>query len=463
MLKKLLALALLSTTLHATEKPNILFIFADDYAYDCLAAHGNSEVKTPHLDKLNARSTQFTHAYNSGAWHGAICVASRTMMMTGKQVWNAKSTKLKQAQADGSLFPQRMKAAGYRTYFAGKWHVGERSESICKETFDVTRNIRPGMPRPANKSVYSRTFKTSAKNEWSPTDVSQGGFWKGGKHWSEVLADDGIAMLQQAKLDDSPFFMMLCFNAPHDPRQAPKEFVDLYDPSTIAVPNNFQPTYPHQIGSNKIRDERLAPFPRTPRSIQVNRAEYYALITHMDAQIGKILDSLEATGKADNTVIIFTADHGLSVGHHGLLGKQNMYDPSVRVPWTIAGPGIPKANKISTPIYLQSAMSTCIDLASGDTSGLEFESTLPAINGKVTNSSAIYGCYTSTQRMVCTDEYKFISYPKINIEQLFDRNKDPLEMHNLIDNPEFRETAKSMRDLLKKQMRKMNDPLVSKL
>lgn len=463
MIKKLLTLALLSTSLQAAEKPNILFIFADDYAFDCLGAHGNSEVKTPNLDKLNARSTQFTHAYNSGAWHGAICVASRTMLMTGKQIWNAKSTKLKQAQADGSLFPQRMNAAGYKTYFAGKWHVGERTENVCKESFDVTRNIRPGMPHPNDKSVYNRTFKPSATDEWSPTDTTQGGYWKGGKHWSEVLADDGIAMLEQAKLDESPFFMMLCFNAPHDPRQAPKEFIDLYNPSEISVPNNFLPTYPYQIGSNKVRDERLAPFPRTPRSIQTNRAEYYALISHMDAQIGKILDTLEATGKADNTIIIFTADHGLSVGHHGLLGKQNLYDPSVRVPWMVAGPGIPKAKKVTTPIYLQSAMSTCIDLAGGDSNGLEFESVLPSINDKSSSDNPIYGCYTSTQRMVCTDKFKFITYPKINIELLFDREKDPLEMNNLIDNPELTETAKSLRKLLKEQMTKMNDPLVKAL
>ena len=126
--------------------------------------------------------------------------------------------------------------------------------------------------------------------------------------------------------------MYIAFNAPHDPRQAPKKYVDMYPTDKIKIPKSFLKEHPlkEEIGSGKgLRDEKLAPFPRTKHAVQVNRREYYAIITHMDFQIGRILDHLDKTGQADNTYIFFTADHGLSVGHHGLLGKQNLYDHSV--------------------------------------------------------------------------------------------------------------------------------------
>ncbi len=120
--------------------------------------------------------------------------------------------------------------------------------------------------------------------------------------------------------------------------------VDRYPVDQVSVPENFQPLYPFAdaigCGKNHFVTNGLHPFPRTPHAVQVHRQEYYALITHMDAQIGRILESLKATGKADNTWIFFSADHGLAVGQHGLLGKQNMYDHSVRVPFIVVGPNV---------------------------------------------------------------------------------------------------------------------------
>ena len=109
---------------------------------------------------------------------------------------------------------------------------------------------------------------------------------------------------------------------------------------------------------HSLRDEKLAPMPRTEHAIKVNRQEYYAIITHMDVQIGRILDSLEESGLADSTYVFYSADHGLGVGHHGLLGKQNLYEHSTRVPFIVQGPGIPKGKQIEAPIYLQDVMPT---------------------------------------------------------------------------------------------------------
>jgi len=293
-------------------RPNILFIFADDYAYDAVHSHGNERVETPNIDRLTAEGTHFTHAYNSGAWNGAVCVASRTMMMTGNQLWKAKGN---------SKNPQLMQAAGYDTYYAGKWHV----ETDAKKAWINAVNIRKGMPN-QNQHRYKRKFIKGQPDTWDPTDTKEGGFWEGGKHWSEVLVDDGKKYLSEAAKSDKPFMMMLSFSAPHDPRQAPAAYQKKYPYDSITVPASFQPLYPYNFGANKIRDEKLAPFPRTPYSIQVNLSEYYALITHMDDQIGKIMQALKETGKADNTIVIFSADHGLACGQHGLVGKQNQYE-----------------------------------------------------------------------------------------------------------------------------------------
>lgn len=449
-------------TAQTEKKPNILFILADDMSVNTIHALGNTEIETPHLDRLSTRGTTFTHAYNSGGWHGAVCVASRTMLQTGLQMWNAKQdySQLKNKYVDQKLFwPQLMEKAGYETWFSGKWHVG--NNKLAQQAFNHTAHIRPGMPNQV-KTGYNRPLSKDDKT-WLPWDKKNNGFWKGGKHWSEVLADDGVEFLQQAANSDKPFFMMLAFNAPHDPRQAPKAYCDKYPYDQITLPKSFLPEYPHEIGSNKIRDERLAPFPRTAYSVKVNIAEYYALITHMDAQIGRILDALKSTGQMEDTVVIFTADHGLGVGNHGLLGKQNMYDHSVRVPWLIAGPGIPAEKKVQAPIYLQDAMATALDLAGAKRpEHVEFRSVLPHLTGGGEVRKSMYGAYVHFQRMVSTEKYKLISYPEIKVELLFDLTKDPDEMNNLAKNPEFAPVLKKMRYLLSEEMKRMNDPLLKK-
>ena len=162
------------------------------------------------------------------------------------------------------------------------------------------------------------------------------------------MANETMGFLENASASENPFFMYIAFNAPHDPRQSPKEYVDMYPVDEIALPANFLPEYPYKdkMGCSKtLRDEMLAPFPRTEYAVKVNRQEYYAIITHMDAQIGRILKKLEETGQSDNTYIFFSADHGLSVGQHGLLGKQNMYEHSLRPPMIIVGPDIPEGKK----------------------------------------------------------------------------------------------------------------------
>lgn len=442
-------------------RPNILFIFADDQCFETLHALGCDEIQTPNLDRLVKDGVTFTHAYNQGAWHGAVCVASRTMLNTGRFLWIARDLEpnLKQETAAGRFWSQYMKRAGYETYMSGKWHVkGINPEDI----FDHVKDVRPGMPNQTPEG-YNRPIE-GQPDPWKPWDKERDGYWKGGKHWSEVLGDNAEEFLDKASKNEKPFFMYLAFNAPHDPRQSPKQYVDKYPLENIKVPANFLPEYPYKdsIGCGEnLRDEKLAPFPRTKYAVKVNRQEYYAIITHMDAQVGRILDALEKTGKAGNTYIFFTADHGLAIGHHGLMGKQNMYDHSVRPPLMVTGPDIPKNKRIDSPVYLQDIMPSAMELAGiSKPKQVQFKSLMPLIDSRAKSSyDAVYGGYMELQRMVCMGGYKMIYYPKINKTLLYNLKTDPLEMKNIADDPANAGLIKKLKARLKELQKEVGDTL----
>jgi len=443
-------------------RPNIIFIFADDQCYETLSAFG-CEVETPNLDRLARNGTTFTHAYNQGAWHGAVCVASRTMLNTGRFLWHAKAIDNKKSlleEADaGRFWGQNMAKAGYDTYMTGKWHVQVEPEKV----FKTVRNVRAGMPNQTPEG-YSRPIEGEV-DDWCPWDPKFGGYWKGGKHWSEVLGDDSVAFIEQASKNEKPFFMYLAFNAPHDPRQSPREYVNKYPLDKVKLPENFLPEYPYKddIGCGKgLRDEKLAPFPRTEYAVKVNRQEYYAIISHMDAQVGRILDALDKSGEKDNTYIFFTADHGLAVGHHGLIGKQNMFEHSMRPPLIVVGPDVQKNRKVDAPVYMQDLMPTTLELAGMQVpSYVQFKSFLPIIRGKRTQQyDVIYGAYMDLQRMVRNDNFKLIHYPRINKSLLFDLVKDPQEKNDLSGKPEYKTQLQKMQELLLQQQKLYHDVLL---
>jgi len=440
-------------------KPNVLFIFSDDQCFQTVAAHGYDEVETPHLDRLAKQGTSFSHAYNMGSWSGAVCIASRMMLNSGRTVWRAEKAH-SQAEVErqqGRFWSELMKRAGYRTYMTGKWHNPAKAELA----FDVVRDVRPGMPKDTPSS-YNRPPATG-NDKWSPADARLGGFWEGGTHWSEVVGNHGVDFLKMATDDDSPFFMYLAFNAPHDPRQSPQEFVDRYPLDSIKLPETFLPDYPYaeQIGlGKKLRDEKLAPFPRTAEAIKTHRQEYFAIITHMDQQVGRILDALNASGKADNTWIFFTSDHGLAVGQHGLMGKQNPYDHSVRVPFIVVGPGVAVGKTIDQPIYLQDVMPTTLALAGAQRPEyVEFQNLLPLLDGQPSQYDAIYGSYLKLQRSVRTRTHKLIVYPQAGVVRLYDLRKDPLEMNDVAADPANRSVVAELASKLRQLQADYGDTL----
>lgn len=460
----IICLRLLGGPSAQAEQPNIIFIFADDHSYEAIGAMNILDIDTPHIDRLMDMGTTFTHAYNMGSWAGAVCIASRTMLNTGASVWRAPRNQ--RAFADlisaGTTWPQLLRASGYRTYMTGKWHLPSKVEPL----FDVVADVRPGMPADVPEGYNRPLDEADYLNGWKPWAHQYGGFWEGGTHWSEIIADHAEDFLAHAAEDPKPFFMYLAFNAPHDPRQAPREYVDQYPLERIEVPDNFLPKYPFQdeIGCGPdLRDARLAPFPRSEYAVKVNRQEYYAIISHMDFQIGRILDALQASGKADNTYIFFTADHGLAVGHHGLIGKQNMYEHSLRVPFIIVGPDVEKGATRNQAIYLQDVMPTSLELAGAHIpKSVEFKSLLPLLeDAKSNHYKRIYGCYmTNLQRAIISGDHKLVLYPSIQTKRLYNLKNDPDERYDLAGNPEYANTVQQLLADFKVLQKTLDDPLL---
>lgn len=372
----------------AQEKPNILFLFTDDQTYESIHAINNAEIHTPNMDKLVEQGVTFTHAFNQGSWSGAVCVASRAMLITGQNVFNAPHNEVyldnwarlqeNKIKTEVPLWTEVFKENGYQTFITGKWH---NSDYALLKSFDRAQAIGDGFYETRDKNGERAGYgRGSVHSEWKPWDTEYNGHWtpqvndivydeNGDKklgpdytvkqHTSELYADQAIQFLHNvARQESKPFFMYVSFNAPHDPRQSPKEFVDMYPPSKIQIPENHLPEHPFDQGDHKVRDEMLAPFPRTKEAVQLHRSEYYAMISHLDREIGRVLKALKASGKMENTYVILTSDHGLAVGQHGLMGKQNQYDHSVRMPLIIRGPGLEPGKRVNEMVYMQSVFAT---------------------------------------------------------------------------------------------------------
>lgn len=408
------------------KRPNILFLFSDDQRFDTIGALGNRQIKTPHLDELVRRGTTFTHTFVQGSTVGAVCQPSRAMLMSGRSLFRAP------LQLDGvPLLPVVLRDAGYDTYGVGKWHNGQASYARAYDegaaVFFGGMNNHRAIPVFANDG--------SGKFPKQKASIT-------GQFSTEIFADEAIRYLKQPHSD--PFFLYVSFTAPHDPRTPPKEFADLYDPVTIELPANFLPQHPFDNGEMVIRDEKLAPWPRTPEVVRQHIADYYGMISHLDAQIGRILATLKETGLADNTIIVFASDNGLAVGQHGLLGKQNLYDHSVRVPLVIAGPGIAAGEQTDALTYLYDLCPTLCEIADTDApAGVDGRSLLPLAKQPTSVPAdwrnEVFNVYAKVQRSIRDQRYKLIRYPQINYTQLFDLQADPHELSNLAERPEHAE------------------------
>ncbi len=460
----------------AKKRPNFLFLFTDDQTFRSINALNNPDVKTPNIDRLVRRGTTFTHAFNQGSWSGAVCVCSRAMLHTGQFLYHAQRNPVvpQWARLKGfdyttatttPLWGETLGAAGYTTFATGKWHTTQEALQRSFKHVGPTGGGMFGSRKTKTADPYNRP---RPGNTWSPFDKTLTGHWRkqtdgSTVHSSKLWADAAVGFLDDVAAESTePFFMYVAFHAPHDPRQSPKEYLDMYPTDKIKIPPNYLPEHPFDQGERySLRDERLAPFPRSEEAVKVHLQEYYAIISHADAQIGRILDALDKSGRAQDTIIIFSADHGLAVGRHGLMGKQNQYDHSIRMPLVISGPGIERGARIDAQVYLQSMFATTCQIAGvAVPPTVEFPSLLPLLRGEKRKlHDAVFGSYKSFQRMIRTRDYKLIVYPAAGRVQLFDIKNDPLEMTNLADDPKYASKVKQLTARLKKLQKEVGDTL----
>ena len=442
-------------TAQGSEKPNIVFLFTDDQRFSTIHALNNPDVATPNMDRIAGKGTAFTRAFIMGGTIGAICAPSRAMLMTGQSVFHVTDSIVDPKQNNRPakpfhLWPEELKKNGYTTVGIGKWHNGPKLYSRC---FSKGGPVMFG-GMSDHLQVPVQDYDSSGEYPNSRT-------YKGKKFSSELFADSAIEFLEGHK--DGPFALYVAFTAPHDPRMAPEKFKKMYPAAKVKLPENFLPQHPFDNGEMKVRDEALLPWPRTEAAVKKEIADYYAMITEVDEQIGRIVDTLEKSGKDKNTILIFAADNGLAVGQHGLLGKQNMYDHSVRVPLMIAGPGLPKGKKSDAMVYLLDLFPTLFELAGMKTPPtVEGKSLVPVIKGEqVAVRDSVFTAYRHFQRAVRTSEWKLILYKVNGTEtvQLFNMGQDPLEKMNLAGDPAQSKRIDALRAMLGKWQREVDDPV----
>jgi len=453
-------------------RPSIVFLIADDHRYEALGSSGNSVVRTPVLDELSAGGAAMQGIHIFGGLTGAVCAPSRACVLTGQSIFRsmigcdpAEWTHSTDIRPEVPLLPERLRDAGYQTYAVGKWHNDKAS--FARSFAGGDKLFFYGMSDHWNVPVqaFDPEGRYGKEREYVET-----------QHSSEVFADAAIDFLERQD-GEQPFFLYVAFTAPHDPRTAPESYASMFQSEELSLPPNFAEEHPFDNGDLDVRDERLASIPRREEEIKRHLADYYAMIAHLDAQIGRIVDCLKAQGLYDDTLLVYTADHGLSVGQHGLMGKQNVYDHSVRIPLLLRGPGVEAGVKSLGLLSNIDIAPTVAELAGlpeqPDFDGVSFAGLLcgedsagASASEPLTLRTHVCTAYQDLQRMVKDRRWKLIRYYRspasgagIDRIQLFDMETDPWETRDVSADPANRHEMDRLERLLRDWMDRHDDIL----
>lgn len=428
------------------DNPNIILLLADDLHFRALGCYGNQEIHTPNLDRLSEEGMRFTNCHVSNP----ICSPSRAALLTGQYGFQNGSTYFNHRTNDDSpKMPALLAQQGYETSFTGKWHNNGRPFS---HGFTKIKNTFLG-----GMNNYDSIAVVNGQHD-SPYEIH--------RNPTEVFTEGALELLQDAS---NPYLLMYSLTSPHDPRTAPPEYESLYDTRSVSVPENFMSNPVFDPGTLNIRDEKLLRRPLNQNELKREIARYYAMITHLDSQIGLILAYLERSGQIDNTYIVFASDNGLALGAHGLLGKQTMYEEGIRVPLIIKGPGIAAGSECN-------ALTDLMDLAPTFTalSGGKVPDSMNGINlspylqqeSNVEDREYIYAHYDERDsrdgaipmfRMVKDKRYKFIQHLNSDRQELFDLENDPLELHDLSSSTDHQNTKELFVAELKRWRQEIGD------
>jgi len=458
-----------NTNVKQKKKPNFLFVLVDDQSpFDLGVYDTKSILETPNIDKLAKEGMVFESARNMGAWSGAVCTPSRHMIMSGRTLWDLPTFKnFKNPSCPPNLEQQTIGAVFNRAGYA------------------TMRTCKKGNSYKAANDQFTVVHDATKRGGTEET----GSAW----HAKQVL---NYLSDRVQKQDKKPFYIHFGFSHPHDARNGTKELLQKYgavnhtnknelppaNPKQPQLQDNYLVKHPFFHGHPNCRDEERVSGVwknRDERTIRNELGREYACSENIDIQIGKVLKKLKDMGELDNTYIIYTSDHGMSIGRHGLTGKQNLYEHTWRVPFIVKGPGIKAGKRVKGNIYLADLLPTLCDLAGVKTpKTVNTKSFKTVLKGKEKSiRDVMYGAYSGGtkpgMRTVMKGDWKLIKYDlmdgTIRKTQLFNLAENPNEYlpehhkikameTNLANNPKYTSKLGEMEALLLDQMKKNKDP-----
>ncbi len=423
-------LCILGDRVSAARNPNVLFIAIDDQNdwIGCLGGH--PQVKTPHIDRLAARGTLFTNAH----CQAPLCNPSRASLLTGLRPSStgiyglAPGIRDVEATRNHVTLPQTFTSAGWFTYTCGKiYHDGSIKAKDRAAEFSEW-GPAPGIGKPAQR-INKLAGPQHPAMDWGvfPERDEDGGDYK--------IANAAIDALQRAP-KEKPFFISTGFRLPHVPCFAPQKWFDLYPDATLQMP----PVRPSDRDDTprfswylhwELPELRLATLEKQNEWRPLVRA-YLASISYMDAQIGRVLDALDATGRAQETIVVLWSDHGWHLGEKGITGKNTLWDRSTRVPLIFAGPGIAKAAECGRPVELLDLFPTLLELTGMPArNALEGHSLAPQLkDAQAPRPWPAITTHNQGNHAVRTEQWRYIRYAD-GSEELYDMQRDPNEWLNL--------------------------------
>ena len=425
----------LAPAIQVRRRPNILFVFPDQMRAHALGAMGNSDVLTPQLDRLAAQGVLFENTLANSP----VCSPARAVMLTGKYAHRngmiANDLRLRESEI---TLAEILAAAGYRTGFIGKWHLdgGPRLPGF----------IPPGPRRQgfqfwaANECSHRHFDNTYFRDDPQPIRMD--------RFEPEVWTDLAIEFLRTSATSGQPWFLMIAMGPPHDPYGAPESYMRIYDPARITMRPNWK-AVPGMPGPKEI-------------------AAYYAAITAIDDQIGRLMSELERLGMAEDTIVWFTSDHGDMLGSHGLRLKRKPFEESIRVPGILrypkrVRPGRRERALFSHVDFAPTLLALCGLKPPPQMQGADLSRLIRDDGGKPPASACfqIFGPHAPDQvpagwRGVRTERYMYARF-RDKPWVLFDLEKDPFQLDNLAEDPRAAELRREMEARLAEWMRRTGD------
>jgi len=431
-------------------RPNIVFITSDQHTYKCTGYAGHPVVQTPNLDRIAAQGVVFESNYCGNP----VCVPSRTSMMTGMYASDCNSF-CNSTVWDGShpLWGKRLKDAGYHCWATGKMDLNDKFDSGFVEVDvdhghvkkpDITSLLR----RPTIYRIGERDAVDGASRDERSDDAGK--------------TEGAVQFIKEkSKNLKQPWVCYVGLYQPHPAFRAWKPHFDHYYPNLADVPN-IPPGFLEDLHLvfQELRHFKRIATPIPDERIRRCRAAYYGMITELDEYIGRLYDALKDSGQLENTVFVYTSDHGESLGEHGLWLKNNLYDMAARVPLVMAGAGLPKARRIGTPCGHVDVAATLLDMA-GVPRPPDFRghSLLPLMLGKSGNHPGFAFSESHSEGnvtgsfLIRKGDWKYIHFHWYD-DLLFNLKEDPGEFNNRIDDP----AAASAKTELKSILDSLVDP-----